>query len=250
MTARILVVDDEQVVLDGVRKHLKREGYDIETVLSAREALAALAERGADVVITDLMMPEMDGLALLERVHALPRPVPVIMITGYATMKTALMAMRQGAFDYIAKPFTRAELQGVVARAVRQSERAETGSAAPPRASGARRLGGHCWVLVDPDGAARVGLEEAFAATVGEVEQVELPGVGDYVEQGSVCLRLLTKDGRSHTVWCPVSGSVLQVNEALTADPGLAVKAPFAAGWLLRVAPRNIEEDLRGLTEG
>jgi CheY-like chemotaxis protein/glycine cleavage system H lipoate-binding protein len=250
MTARILVVDDEQVVLDGVRRHLRREGYDIETVLSASEALAALAERGADVVITDLMMPEMDGLALLSRVHALPRPLPVIMITGYATMKTALMAMRQGAFDYIAKPFTRAELQGVVARAVRQSARDEALGPAPARVPGARRLGGHCWVLVEPDGAARVGLEEAFAVTVGEVEQVELPAVGDYVEQGSVCLRLLTKDGRSHTVWCPVSGSVLEVNAYLPGDPSLSVREPFGAGWLIRLAPRNLEEDLRGLVEG
>ena len=117
---KVLVVDDEQVVLDSVRKHLRREAYEIRTVLSGTEAVEILDSGWPEVVITDLMMPGMDGLELLERVRDSSPAIPVIMITGYATMRTALQALRQGAFDYIAKPFTRAELQGVVIRATRQ----------------------------------------------------------------------------------------------------------------------------------
>jgi two-component system, NtrC family, response regulator PilR len=105
---RVLVVDDEQVVLDSVRKHLRREAYEIRTVLSGTEAVEILDSGWPEVVITDLMMPGMDGLELLERVRDSCPAIPVIMITGYATMRTALQALRQGAFDYIAKPFTRA----------------------------------------------------------------------------------------------------------------------------------------------
>ena len=179
---RVLVVDDEQVVLDGVRKHLRKESYEVETVLSADEALTILERDDADLVITDLMMPGMDGLGLLKWIRSRKKSVPVIMITGYATMRTALQALRQGAFDYIAKPFTRAELQGVVARAARQVARhgdaevdAPVRDAAGPEAY--RHLGGHCWVQVMDDGAARVGLKPEFAANLGELESLELPKV-------------------------------------------------------------------------
>lgn len=250
---RVLVVDDEQVVLDSVRKHLRREGYGIETVLSAPEALEILGGAGADIVITDLMMPEMDGLELLERMQVLGLDAPAIMITGYATMKSALQALRKGAFDYIAKPFTRAELQGVVARAARQvarGGRAETGAPARDAAGPEthHHLGGHCWVRVEPDGTASIGLEEEFAATVGDLEQIELPNVGDYVEQGSVCLRFFTRDGKTHTLWSALSGSILEVNDRLKTEPALAIGDPWGEGWLLRIEPGNLTEELEGLS--
>ena len=249
---RVLVVDDEQVVLDSVRKHLRREAYRVESVLAASDALEVLERGGADLVITDLMMPGMDGLELLQWVRAEKKDVPVIMITGYATMRTALQALRQGAFDYIAKPFTRSELQGVVARAARQvARRGEAERDAPVRdAAGPdayRHLGGHCWVKVQADGSALVGLTPEFAANVGELEDLELPGSGDFIEQGSVCCRLMSADGKTHTLWSPLSGSILDINRTLVADPGQAVKDPYGEGWLLKLDPRNLEEELKGL---
>lgn len=249
---KVLVVDDEQVVLDSVRKHLKREGYDIQTVLSGTEATGILDSGWPEVVITDLMMPGMDGLELLERVRDSHPGVPVIMITGYATMRTALQALRQGAFDYIAKPFTRAELQGVVARAARQAsqEGESEGVISTSEEAGAdsrHYLGGHCWIRVESGNTARIGLARSFADTVGKVSEVELPAVGDYLEQGSVCLRLLTEDGRSHTLWSPLSGSVLELNEALHENPELAAEDPSGEGWLVRLDPANLEEELKDL---
>jgi CheY-like chemotaxis protein/glycine cleavage system H lipoate-binding protein len=249
---KILVVDDEQVVLDSVRKHLRREGYEIRTVLSGAEAIEILDSGWPEVVITDLMMPGMDGLELLERVRGSRPAVPVIMITGYATMRTALQALRQGAFDYIAKPFTRAELQGVVARAARQAsqEGESEGTVSQPEEAGSdsqHYLGGHCWIRVESDNTARIGLARTFADSVGKVSEVELPAVGDYLEQGSVCLRLLTADGRSHTLWSPLSGGVLELNEALRENPGLVAEDPSGEGWLVRIDSANLEEELKDL---
>jgi len=249
---KVLVVDDEQVVLDSVRKHLRRGGYEIRTVLSGPEAVAVLEEGWPEIVITDLMMPGMDGLELLERVGQLRPATPVIMITGYATMRTALQALRQGAFDYIAKPFTRAELQGVVVRAVRQASLEVESKEGPSPTDEAdseslHYLGGHCWINVEPGRTARIGLAQSFAGTVGQVSEVELPAVGDYLEQGSICLRLLTDDDRSHTVWSPLSGGVLELNGKLRDNPNLAAEDPSGEGWLVRLDPTNLEEELEGL---
>lgn len=252
---RVLVVDDEQVVLDSVERHLKREGYAISGVLAAEDAIEILEAGGVDLVITDLMMPGMDGLQLLELIRRSGWEVPVIMITGYATMRTALQALRNGAFDYIAKPFTRAELQGVVGRAARQVDRGGAAEVGAPARDAAgpdayHHLGGHCWVRVDVNGAATVGLEQAYAATVGEVDHIELPAVGDYLEQGSVCLRILSSDGKTHTLWSPLSGSVLAVNDRLRESPELSKEDPAGEGWLISIEPGNLEEELEGLSPG
>ncbi len=249
---RVLVVDDEQVVLDSIRKHLRREGYEIRTVLSAAEALEILDAEGADIVITDLMMPGMDGLELLARIMEKGERIPVIMITGYATMRTALQALRRGAFDYVSTPFTRSELQGVVARGARPGAGGGVGVGGAPTRDVAgpeslHHLGGHCWVQEMPGGAARVGLEREFAFTLGDLDALELPAVDDVLEQGSVCVRFLARDGRSHTLWSPITGRVSAVNEKVRERPSLAVSDPYGEGWILELVPRDLAADLAGL---
>jgi len=116
---RILVVDDEinmQVVL---RAMLKKEGYEVRTALDGREALKVLADDAIDVVVTDLKMPNLDGMGLLERVAAEYPTVPVIMITAHGTVATAVDALKKGAFDYITKPFEQDELKNVVLKAIK-----------------------------------------------------------------------------------------------------------------------------------
>jgi len=243
---KVLVVDDEQVVLDGVGRHLRRDGYEVRTALNAADALALLTDEGADVLISDLMMPGMDGLQLLDRISKLAAPPPVIMITGYATMRTALQALRKGAFDYIAKPFTRAELLGVVARASRRAAMSAADSAPDAPPTGFRGYG-HCWVEKLGDGTARIGLDASFAETVGRPVELELPETGDFLEQGSACLKLLSADGKTHVLWTPVSGTVIEVNRNLADRVALTVEDPYGAGWLVRVESGNLEDELEGL---
>ncbi|HOD98274.1 MAG TPA: sigma-54 dependent transcriptional regulator, partial [Syntrophales bacterium] len=116
---RILVVDDEinmQVVL---RAMLKKEGYEVFTAPDGREALKVLADDDIDVVVTDLKMPNLDGMGLLERVAADYPAVPVIMITAHGTVATAVDALKKGAFDYVTKPFEQDELKNVVLKAIK-----------------------------------------------------------------------------------------------------------------------------------
>jgi len=118
MTPRILVVDDEERMASVVAMALGRAGYDCEICHNGDAALKMLTERGADVVVTDLKMPDMDGLELLRRIRAHQPRIPVILLTAYGTVSTAVAAMRDGAFDYITKPFDNDELRALVGRAL------------------------------------------------------------------------------------------------------------------------------------
>src|SRR5437667_455144 len=95
-----------------------RAGHEWETCASGAAALAALDARGADVVVTDWKMPEMDGIELLRRLHARRPGLPVILVTAHGTVPSAVAAMREGAFDYVTKPFDNDELRATVARAL------------------------------------------------------------------------------------------------------------------------------------
>ncbi len=119
MRKRILVADDERNLRKVLGAQLRRDGYDVQLVADGDEALAALAEHPADVLITDLRMPKMDGMDLLRRVVAKYPGLPVIIITAHGTVDTAVEALKTGAFDYVTKPFDRDELRNVVEKAAR-----------------------------------------------------------------------------------------------------------------------------------
>jgi DNA-binding NtrC family response regulator len=116
--ARLLVIDDEEIVLKSCRKILEGEGHQVFVALSGREAFDLLAKEPIDVVITDIKMPGMDGMEVLERMKREYPDILVIMITGYSTVQSAVQAMKLGAFDYIPKPFTPDEVSVVVEKAL------------------------------------------------------------------------------------------------------------------------------------
>ena len=118
--ANILVVDDETVVREGVRRILEGDRYSVESCASGRAALDLLQEKDFNMVITDLKMPGMSGLEVLKAIKILQPEIPVIIITGYSTVDTAVDAMKNGAIDYIAKPFSPDQLRDKVAKAFEQ----------------------------------------------------------------------------------------------------------------------------------
>jgi len=253
---RILVVDDEPGVCKSCQRILTREGWSVDTVLSAGEALDMLKHHSYDVIITDMIMPKMSGMDLLKEVKETVPEVSVIMITGYATVKTAVMAMKLGAFDYIPKPFTPEELSSVTDRAIERKklfmEKVEADKAGEE--IGIRRPGNrfympdHAWVQIEDDGSARIGMDWVFRQTIGDVVNIDLPFEDDEVEQGQVCVRITTPSKmRIHKFWCPVSGKVIEVNEEVNRDTSLVENDPYGEGWLLRVWPSNLEEDLKNL---
>ncbi|MDY6862259.1 MAG: response regulator [Thermodesulfobacteriota bacterium] len=107
---KILVVDDDPVNLKLVKKRLQKEKYDVTTAKSGSEAIKLLLEVFFDVVITDLMMPEVDGIGVLETINEKCHQTEVVIMTAYATVKNAVMAMKMGAADYLEKPINFDEL--------------------------------------------------------------------------------------------------------------------------------------------
>jgi len=101
----ILVVDDEESILKFFHRILKKEEYTVFTADNGKEALEMLNRKRPDLVILDLKMPGMNGIEILREIKKIDKNVEVIMITGYGTMKTARIAMRLGAYDYVTKPF-------------------------------------------------------------------------------------------------------------------------------------------------
>lgn len=109
-TEKILIVDDEPVVRDSLSKWFAEEGFTVRAVGSAQEALSSFQPRAWDVALLDIKMPGIDGIELQQRLHEADPDLIVIVMTGYASVETAIQALKQGAYDYICKPFEPDEL--------------------------------------------------------------------------------------------------------------------------------------------
>lgn len=125
LTEKILIVDDEATICDSVSKILSRKGFSVENSLSADEALEKMKGNKFDIVITDIMMPKTNGLELLELVKKHYPEIDVLVITGYASIESAVKATKLGALDYIPKPFTPDELVSRIQKAVEVRKRKE-----------------------------------------------------------------------------------------------------------------------------
>ena len=123
---KALVIDDEQIVLDSVKRILDEGNYVVETTLSGRQGLEWALQKRYDVVLTDVRMPDIGGMLVLRDIKRAKPALPVLIITGYATVRSAVQAMKLGASEYIEKPFTPEELLKAVAQAI------ETAASRPP----------------------------------------------------------------------------------------------------------------------
>ncbi|MEM9194832.1 MAG: sigma-54 dependent transcriptional regulator [Myxococcota bacterium] len=122
---QILIADDEPNLRRVLSAQLVRDGYEVQAVEDGEAALAALGEHHIDVVISDLRMPKIDGMALLRHVVEHHPDVPVIMITAHGTVDTAVEALKIGAYDFVTKPFDKTELRSVIAKASKTRELGE-----------------------------------------------------------------------------------------------------------------------------
>ncbi|RJO66128.1 MAG: response regulator [Myxococcales bacterium] len=254
ITGKILVVDDEEIVLLSIRKVFRGAKYEIDTVQSPQLGLAMMESRKYDVVITDLMMPGMNGMEFLEKVKTMDPAVRVIMITGYATMRTALQSMRRGAFDFLAKPFTKEELSNIVHRAMQKGPLSEAAETAPQEIfeggvldpGRVYVLPNHAWARIEPDHHVLIGIDKSFLQTVGQVAQIELPEIGENVSQGGGCAKVTSSDERTYTLWCPLSGRVLEVNKKALAEPA-SLSGNHRDSWLFKIDPTGIEMEVENL---
>src|SRR5436190_20672306 len=119
---RLLLVDDEASILDFLTLLFQGEGYAVDTAPSVEAARKLLAERGYDLLLCDITMPDGNGLELLREVKSAGTRTPILMMTAYTSTKSAIEAMKLGAHDYISKPFDVEELKVVVQRAIEKAQ--------------------------------------------------------------------------------------------------------------------------------
>ncbi|OGR86481.1 MAG: hypothetical protein A3A86_06790 [Elusimicrobia bacterium RIFCSPLOWO2_01_FULL_60_11] len=116
---RIVVADDDAEVLKTLAKILKRRGYEVFPFDSPHKALDFLRQEKVDLILSDLKMPDMDGIQFLDKAKKIHPKTPFILITGYATVDTAVSAIKWGAFDYLRKPFEVKKIYEVIDKALR-----------------------------------------------------------------------------------------------------------------------------------
>lgn len=255
--ANILVVDDEASVRKSIAAALETEGYLVDTAPGGEEALANESRTKYAVALVDLVMPDIDGIELLKKIKERNPNITIIMITGYPSIKTAVQAIKFGAFDYIPKPFTPVELRTLVARALGRRhyyEEVASKIGTPTEKLVEMKLPAdlycipeHSWVRVQKEGIVKVGMHHIFIHTICRITTIDFPKVGETIHQGDVCLRATDTCNQFHRLWAPVSGKVIAVNNDIKDDDTLLSHDPYDTGWLVALDPLNLEEELKNL---
>jgi len=244
----VLIVDDEINVCKSIERAIQCEEFEVERVLSGEEALDKIKDKLYDLVIADLMMPGIGGIDLLRSIRASFPEINVIMVTGYPTIKTAVQAIKIGAFDYIPKPFTPEQLRSVVARCFKsEEEKIEKKPPVTTMPKGIYYIIGHTWVLPEEKNKGLVGVVHDFLKTVGKITKVQLPKENDNVMQGEMCAKIKDDAGFNYGIWSPTTGKVYEVNENLKKDFSLLKKSPYQEGWLFRCELTQFEQDKESL---
>ena len=119
---RILIVDDETIVRESLGSWFREEGYSVDVAASAREALEKLSQQAWDIFLLDIRMPGMNGLELQRKIREAHPDSTIIIMTAYASVETAVEAMKQGAYDYIVKPFDPDDLEHLVHNAIERKQ--------------------------------------------------------------------------------------------------------------------------------
>ena len=120
--AHILVVDDESAIRYSITKTLQRVGFQVESAASGEEALQMMGQKNYDVVLTDIRMPGITGVDLLSRIKEESPDAIVILLTGYASLDTAVDSLRLGAHDYLIKPSSNQDIRDSVTRGIERSQ--------------------------------------------------------------------------------------------------------------------------------
>lgn len=265
--ARILAVDDEPVVLDSFRRILVLEGFSVDTVETGQEALGLVQRNPYDFVFTDLKMPGMSGVEVVKAVKHFRPDVDVVVITGYASIDTAVETLQHGACEYVQKPFTADELSEFARKllikrearleAQRQpvvrvvhpdlAEMVPAGEYCVP--GGAFIAPGHTWARIEPGGQVSVGIDDFARKALHSVKEVLLPEQGTVVRQGEP-LFTLSQGGTPLHFAAPISGKVVKANADLRHDAGALLESPYDRGWVCQIKPADLTRELTSLKIG
>jgi len=265
--ARILCVDDEEVILNSFRKILVLDGYSVDTVETGQEALGLIQTHDYDFVFTDLKMPAMSGTDVAKSVKHLRPDIDVVIITGFATVETAVECMKYGATDYVEKPFTAGELSLFVKHAlIRRRDRIE--KQLKPRVhvmdstqanqgfggefsipGGVLVSTGHCWASLAEDGTVRIGLDDFANKLFGGIDTINFPDIGTGVKAGQP-LFSVNQGQRSVQFYAPLSGKVVKINEVLRKDCAMLGETSYGKNWICVIKGDDLDAELPRLKIG
>jgi CheY-like chemotaxis protein len=265
--AKILCVDDENVILDSFRKILVLDGYSVDTVTSGAEAINLIKSLHYDFIFTDLKMPEMDGVEVTKVAKHLRPDIDVIIITGYATVETAVSCMKFGAMDYVQKPFTEDELLEFTKSALikrqdriqkqlkprvhiaqlQESEKLNVGEFAIP--GGVFISEGHCWASITQDGTVKIGIDDFAKKLIGKIDFIDLPNLGMTVEKGQP-LFTIKQGTRSIHFLSPISGMVRSINHELMENLEALDFTPYLKNWICSLDAEKLETEIQNLKIG
>ncbi len=265
--ARILCVDDESIILDSFRKILVLAGYSVDTVEQGEEVLRLVRVNHYDFVFVDLKMPGMNGVEVTKAVKHLRPDIDVIIITGYASVETAVETMKHGAMDYVEKPFTEDELLEFTAKClIKRKDRIKRELG--PRVQiaelsefqhreidqfsipgGVFISNSHCWVSLQEDGSARIGIDDFALKLIGTINAVEPPNIGREIKCGDSLFNI-RKGQRSIPFQAPISGKILKINKTLLSDLDRLEMSCYGDNWICIVDCDNIDEELKNLKIG
>ncbi|MBI1931775.1 MAG: response regulator [Ignavibacteriales bacterium] len=265
--AKILCVDDEEIILSSFRKILVLDGYAVDTVETGQEALHLIQTNHYDFLFTDLKMPSMDGVDVAKSVKHLRPDIDVIIITGYATVESAVEVMKFGAMDYVQKPFTEDELLEFVRKSLikRQdrikktlkpqvhishltgSEYFNSGEFAIP--GGVFISKNHCWLAIDQDGKAKIGIDDFAKKIIGKIDDIDFPNLGMKIKQNQPLFSI--KQGSRKVIFnSPITGNVTQVNNNLKENQESLDISPYENNWICAIDADSLDNEIRNLSIG
>ncbi len=265
--AKILAVDDEEIILSSFRKILVIAGYSVDTVETGQEALGLVQKHNYDFVFTDLKMPAMSGVDVCKSVKHLRPDIDVIIITGYASVDTAVETMKFGAMDYVEKPFTEDELIAMVNKfLIKRQDRIKKQLKAKVHITNLETIGaqdsvdfaipggvfislGHCWAGINDDGMVNVGIDDFANKIIGKINSIEMPDLEMEIKQGQL-LFSINQGTTSIPFNAPISGKITQINKQLADNVGDLEKTPYENNWICQIDASALDEELVTLKIG
>lgn len=265
--AKILCVDDEEVILGSFRKILVLEGYSVDTVETGQEALGLIQKHHYDFVFTDLKMPLMDGVEVTKSVKHLRPDIDVIIITGYASVETAVETMKYGAMDYVQKPFTEDELLAFVKQIViKRQDKIQKQlkpqvhithlPATKDFISGEFSIPGgvfiarnHTWFNIDQEGITRIGIDDFAKKLIGKIDSVDFPNLGMSIKAGQP-LFTVRQGSRRISFNSPVTGKVSRVNTILQNNIQPMEMTPYEKNWICALDTDKIDDEIKSMSIG
>lgn len=250
----VLVIDDEQVIIDSVKKIAGSENYTVDSAVNASSALEKLGKTEYNLIISDIMMPDIDGFQFLDMVNRRNIKAPVIMTTGYTTVENAVNSLSKGAIGFLPKPFTIDELLSIIFRGLRYNqiqknikEKSSDSMEFVPCPSKYYRLGYSSWMNIENDGTILYGATDLYFKTIEQVKKINFYELDEKLTQGNIGIKFETSDGLNHHLLSPVSGTIIEINKNLENNINILEKDPYFKGWLYRVIPTDLEYDIKNL---